>query len=168
MSRLALGLTLVLALSGCRDRFYRVPSESMAPTFQPGDFVVRQDLGDPESDVRRGMIVMFETFEGVTEVIPDAEPGGMFIFRVVGLAGDRLALRRDTLMVNGRPVREPYAMYDAAHASRDSLRAWSDFEETLVPEATVFVLGDNRYNALDSRYVGPVPLERLRGFVEAE
>ena len=141
----------------------------MAPTIQPGDLFMRHDLGGLD-EIRRGMIVVYEAFAGVMDVDSGAEPGDQFVFRVVGLPGDRLALRRDTLYVNGRPTREPYAMYEPTDPamSREAVQQWSDFGETVVPEDAVFVLGDNRYNALDSRFVGPVPMGTIRGYVKLQ
>ena len=157
------GFVLAVALAGCGEDPVRVVSESMSPTFEPGDILFQTPLAHP-GDVRRGMILVYDYFEGM----PMGEPGELFVFRAVGLPGDRVSLRNDTLRLNGRVVYEPYANYEWPGGGRrpSVLPPQAEVRDVVVPEGTVFVLGDNRHNALDSRYHGPVPLENVRSFVE--
>ena len=163
-ARAALLALVVCAVAGCGRSPVRVVSESMAPTLAPGDVLFPTPLADPAREVRRGMVVVYEWFEGV----PFSEPGALLVFRVVGLPGDRVSLRRDTLRVNGRVVLEPYAQYAAPEgwAGGRARPPQSEVPDVTVPRGTVYVLGDNRLNALDSRYHGPVPLGALRGAVD--
>ena len=142
----------------------------MAPTIQPGDILYRHRFHDTERELERGAVVVFEAFEGMEDTIPEAVPGSLYLFRAIGLPGDRIALKRDTLYLNGRALAEPYASYVPwdDDAPREAYWKSSDFGPIEVPEGAAVVLGDNRYNALDSRYFGPVPLRNIVGYVEAD
>ncbi|MCS6947329.1 MAG: signal peptidase I [Steroidobacteraceae bacterium] len=86
---------------------YRIPSDSMMPTLQAGDFIVVNkyaygmrlpvtqhkilSIGAPQ----RGDVAVFRY---------PVDPGINFIKRVVGLPGDRVEVRSDRLIINGEPV----------------------------------------------------------------
>jgi len=132
---------------------YRTPSHSMVPTIQPGDRLVAwSHVG---GGARRGDIVIFEP--------PPAAVGGVGIpslmGRVVGVGGDRVAFANGKLMVNGRVTDEPYLA--AGTVTNGYRRASID-----VPLGSIYVLGDNRENAQDSRVYGPVPDDTVKGRVE--
>lgn len=124
-------------------RFYSVGSDSMAPTFMPGDCI----LSVAASVYQRGDIIVFN--DPVT-------PGAYLTKRVVGVGGDTLTIERGTLHVNGEPVPEPYLAENMNYAM------WP----FRVPVGDVFVLGDNR-NASDDSYTWwrSVPLREVRGRV---
>ena len=75
-----------------------------------------------------------------------------FIKRVIGLPGDRIHIENKQVFRNGEPLTEPYVTHVASMDSRDAMR--DNFPETVVPANSLFVLGDNRDNSLDSRYFG--------------
>jgi signal peptidase I len=77
--------------------------------------------------------------------------------RVVALAGDRVGLADGRLVVNGQRQSEDYVDL----ASVDSVY----FGPEVVPAGSVFVLGDDRADSVDSRDYGPVPLDRVLGRV---
>lgn len=160
----AAALALLVTVGGCGRSPIRVASESMMPTLAPGDILFPVPISNPATDLRRGRIVVYEWFEGVLF----SEPGALLAFRIVALPGDRISLRSDTLRVNGSAVREPYAHYSlpAGMTETAARPPQSEIPETVVPPGTVYVLGDNRLNAVDSRYHGPVPIERVRAYVE--
>lgn len=80
-----------------------------------------------------------------------------FVKRVVGVAGDTVAIVNSVTYVNGEAVSEPYIEYPA----------YSDFGPYVVEEGRVFVMGDNRANSHDSRYEGALPLSLIQGRVMA-
>ncbi len=98
-------------------------------------------------DAERGALVTFREFDS----------GNLSVKRVCGLPGDRVAIRDGRLYVNNRRVVEPYL----DHRTVDGLY----FGPVRVPAGTVFLLGDNRAGAEDSREYGPVPLSNLVGRV---
>ena len=84
----------------------------------------------------------------------------LLIKRVIGLAGDRIRIDEKTGIVyrNNEPLDEPYVL--GGFTPQRGLT-----KEITVPAGTLFVLGDNRSNSLDSRMLGPLPMENLVGRV---
>lgn len=165
-----------------------IPSASMRPTLLEGDVVLvnrlAYDLKLPLTDVvllplgepRRGDVVTFSSPAGGTRLIK----------RIVGLPGDRIAVRDGVLVLNGQPLAPrdvqrrgetlaPGWVVDALRATEDlgghahavqhlpGLAVRRDFAETMVPAGHYFMLGDNRDNSEDSRFIGTVPREKLIG-----
>ena len=110
-----------------------VASASMEPTLMTGDFVVYNCLAYEVSDVERGDIVAFHSQE-FNEV---------FSKRVVGVAGDEISFHDGYLFINGMKAEESYIPQGVETNCSKVFK---------VPENTVFVLGDNRENSIDSRF----------------
>ena len=137
---------------------YRIPTPSMAATLRPGDRVLVDRVSYRLHDPRRGDVIVFRypRNEAVT-----------FVKRVVGLPGETLLLRGGRLLVDGRPLREPYVHRTAGVADTTwpetpldgttVRRPWSLLEPYTVPADTYFVMGDNRTQSDDSRDWGVVP-----------
>ncbi|MET9414106.1 signal peptidase I [Streptomyces klenkii] len=161
LSGLAVAVGCVLFLGGFAwgallYQPYTVPTDSMAPTIGRGDRVLAERIGG--DDVRRGDIVVFKD-----KVWGDSP----MVKRVVGTGGDTVACcdSRGRLMVDGKPVEEPY-LQDKGTAS------FSRFSVT-VPEGQLFLLGDHRSDSVDSRghlsdaSHGTVPRGAVRARVDA-
>ena len=86
-------------------------------------------------------------------LMTDPEEGGIVIKRVVGLPGDTVAIRNGQVLVNDDELAEPYL--DQVTPGR--------MGATVVPEAHVFVLGDNRNDSSDSHAWGLLPTENIIG-----
>lgn len=110
----------------------RVASDSMRPTLHPSDVVLVDKVGPRVVGVGRSDLV---TFQG--------EDGRLALKRVVGVAGDRVAIRDAVLYVGTRPVREPYVDYSRIDGVF--------YGPVTVPDGHVLVLGDNRGSSVDSR-----------------
>jgi signal peptidase I len=124
----------------------RIPSESMVPTLEVGDRVLVNKFIYRFEDIGRGDLTLFEGHDGEAT-----------IKRVVGLPGDRIAVRDGVLFVNGESRKESYVDYRLADSTF--------FGPEKVPEGHVFVMGDNRTNSRDSRDLGPVPEKDVLGKV---
>jgi signal peptidase I len=139
---------LALALTGAFvAEPVRVPSDSMTPTLHRGDQLLVDKLTLRDAGVRRGDLVVF-TRPGVA---------GLIVKRVAGLGGERVAIEDGILTVDDHRVIEPYL-----DQSRVDGLYFGPFD---VPADTVFVLGDNRAESVDSRVFGPVPVADLTGRV---
>jgi signal peptidase I len=100
-----------------------------------------------------------------------------YIWRVVGLPGDKVQTSGESLIINGQPAaRERLADADGKSLFRESVGNISyeiAFDPSaserppdvsvIVPPDHVFVMGDNRFNAFDSRRFGPIPFSSIIG-----
>src|ERR671932_1995591 len=123
-----------------------IPSGSMIPTLEIGDRVLVNKFIYRFSEPERGDIIVFRSVENTKEDL---------IKRVVGVPGDRIAVRGGKLYVNGEPQKEPY--------TNKKLPDRSFYAQTTVPKNHVFVMGDNRANSADSRVFGPLPEKNIEG-----
>jgi len=85
--------------------------------------------------------------------------GREFVKRVIGLPGETIELRRKRVFVDGQPLAEPYVQ----HVDPNVVPDRDDFAPHKIPSGTLFVLGDNRDDSNDSRFMGPVPIARVKG-----
>lgn len=149
---LAIGLYLVIQtfLVGT----YRVEQVSMLPTLVQGQHLLVDKLTPRFDPYSRGDIVVFHA--------PGTKPDGIpYIKRVIGVAGDHVALRDGEVYVNGVALDEPYLSDDGpgdgATLPLDDTTAWD------VPAGDIFVMGDHRARSVDSRRFGPVPVDQAIG-----
>ncbi len=119
----------------------------MEPTLSMDERVTVRRLRNVD-DLKRGDIIVFSQ--------PEQEHK-KYMKRIVGLAGDTVEVTGDSLLINGTLQPEPHAKYTHRVARSGP---------TVVPQSTIFVLGDNRANSLDSRHFGCVPLENIIGIVK--
>lgn len=119
-----------------------IPSESMLPTLLVKDMVA---VYKGNSVIVKGDIVIFKQFElGKQETL---------IKRVIATEGDTIEIRGKKLYLNDKVVEESFVNSDSG----------KDFAKVQVPPASYFVMGDNRYNSLDSRYYGFIKKENIIG-----
>jgi signal peptidase I len=123
-----------------------IPSGSMIPTLEIGDRVLVNKFIYRFTEPERGDIIVFESVDNPKEDL---------IKRVVGLPGDRIAVRGGKLFLNGEPQKEPF--------TNKKLPDRSFYAQTTVPKNHVFVMGDNRGNSADSRVFGPLPEKNIEG-----
>ena len=146
-----LAIVLVLAVAATVSgvlpvRVVRVESGSMAPTLEAGDLVL---VARGSGDLRRGDVV----------VIRSPDTGTPLVKRAVALGGDTVRLDDGVLVVDDVAVCEP---------GIDPDRIDGVFSPAVtVPDGTVFVLGDDRRDSVDSRDFGPVDVDDVLGHVIA-
>jgi signal peptidase I len=128
------------------DNYY-IRSGSMEPTVQAGDRILVDAWRYRDTPPAFGDIVVCE----IAEV--------RVVKRVVGVPGDTIELRGAQLVRNGRVVQEPYVNLERLSNTPNAGPLTLGAEE-------FFVLGDNRGNSNDSRYVGPLARDQIFGRVE--
>ncbi|MGN1401687.1 MAG: signal peptidase I [Bacillus sp. (in: firmicutes)] len=134
-----------------------VDGYSMMPTLHDGDRMIVNKLGYTFGEPDRFDIVVFHAVEGKD-----------YIKRVIGLPGDIVEYKDDTLYVNGKAMEEPYLdeykeqVFDGPLTESFTLEDIPDGQET-VPDGYVFVMGDNRRESRDSRHIGFVPIDEIVG-----
>lgn len=174
-------LLFVLVIRSFIFEPFRIPSGSMMPTLLQGDYIFVKkysyglrlpvienkviETGEPE----RGDVVVFR--------LP-SEPNVNYIKRVVGLPGDELVYNSHQLTVNGEPVAlrpdtgtadglQPRFIESLGERDHGILIAspgntMRDGRYT-VPDGHYFMMGDNRDNSRDSRFIGAIPETHLVG-----
>lgn len=176
-------LFIVLILRSFLVEPFQIPSASMVPTLQIGDFILVNkfsyglrlpvtqtkivDIDDP----RRGDVMVF---------FPPNDDR-YFIKRVIGLPGDHVQVFDNQLFVNGEPVEQnkppvPYSAgygYDIVEEDMDGKKHLIRKHRIpsrvgrnisyIVPDGHYYMMGDNRDNSSDSRVWGPVPEANIVG-----
>lgn len=160
---------------------FRIPSGSMLPTLEAGDFIVVNKFGYglrlpvgrqlvvPVGDPARGDVAVFRY---------PVDPSQDYIKRVVGVPGDQLVYRDKALTINGEtvPVEELGRWSEDADFLLRQERIGDQWHQLLihaqsnareftfeVPADHFFVLGDNRDRSSDSRFWGPVHRDHFVG-----
>ena len=141
-SQLALLLLIGVAVLGLRPG--QVSGMSMEPRIDSDEYVLINALAYRFGAPARGEIVAFRHERSAPTV---------YLKRVIGLPGDRVAIERGAVSVNGTVLDEPYVRF------RDT----RSFAPVVVPPDAYYVLGDNRANSDDSRSWGFVPAAEIVG-----
>ena len=121
----------------------RVENISMEPTLQPGELLLVNKLSYKLGSPSVGDIVVFHY---------PANPTEDFIKRIMGAPGDEVIVKDGSVYVNGQALSEEYIAATPAYSG-----TWQ------VPENSLFVLGDNRNQSLDSHSWGYVPMDLVVG-----
>lgn len=171
---------------------FRIPSGSMMPTLLQGDFIfvkkfsygLRWPVIEKKfleiDDPARGDVVVFR--------LPD-NPSVNYIKRVIGLPGDRVQFNNQELTINGEKVtlrrdeQQPnQQVWDPRQQKLIPVSRWLEQlgerehsilidnpaysvrdGEYVVPQGEYFMMGDNRNNSTDSRFIGAIPEKFLVG-----
>jgi len=170
LTLVSLGTLTVMAPFVLMQKFW-IPGASMYPSLYIGDYVLATHAAYDVS-LKRGEIVVFYVGHDTQRTV--------WVKRLIGLPGDRVAVRAGQLMINGTPVeRHPVGErhvdhgFDMLPAFEETLPGgrkievldalpdghFDNFAEVTVPADHYFVMGDNRDNSYDSR-----AMDRL-GFV---
>ena len=143
----------------------KVEGSSMMPTLQDNDFVILSRISKTLNlDLKYGDIVVIDRrTDRKRSILDDIGDLGFFsrvdnrnllIKRVIGLPGDTIEIRDGGVYRNGERLDEPDLMEDTMYGREETYT---------VPEGHVFVLGDNRNNSMDSRVIGPIPMDNIKG-----
>ncbi len=142
LETLILAAILFLGINAISARI-RVDGTSMEPSLANGEFLIVNKLAYKLSSPAHGDVVVFRFPRN-----PDQE----YIKRIIGLPGDTVHISDGTVYVNEQEINEPYIAASPSYAG-----TW------IVPDESIFVLGDNRNNSSDSHSWGTVPYENLVG-----
>ena len=146
----ALGVSFLMRTFVIQTFF--IPSGSMEPTLQIGDRIIVSKLSVTFGTIHRGDIVVFKA--------PPAEhcgdPVTDLVKRVIGLPGDHLTSKGNTIYVNGSPLAETWTHVEPLGQA---------IGQVTVPANSYFMMGDNHPDSCDSRMWGTVPRSDIIGKV---
>ncbi|NLU53738.1 MAG: signal peptidase I [Clostridiaceae bacterium] len=145
----ALGLSIIVFVG----RFAIVDGSSMAPTLKNRDVIIIESLTQRFGTIKTGDIVVLK--------IPELLSGKKeyAIKRVIATEGQHVEIKDGSVFVDGRKLTENYIN------GRETQAANSLYDNIIVPEGCIYVLGDNRIpgKSHDSRTFGPVSSDRIIG-----
>lgn len=161
-----------------------VQQHSMYPTLKPDErLILNRWARTTGATYERGDIITFEApSERITETANlenpvakyENEPQGFFekfsyyvleiskesyIKRVIGLPGEHVKIENNKVYINGEELDEPYLSEDVITTKSGV------YYDLVVPEGTVFAMGDNRTQSTDSRSFGCIPIEKIESKV---
>ena len=161
-----------------------VQQYSMFPTLKPNErLILNRIIRTTNGEYERGDIITFESPSLVQPTVADTanpvakyenEPEGVFakfsyyvleagkdsfIKRVIGLPGEHVKIENNKVYINGKMLDEPYLSEDVLTTK------YGVYYDLVVPEGTLFVMGDNRPQSTDSRSFGCVPIEKIESKV---
>ena len=145
---IAISLTIAVIITNLIFEIVTVDGISMVPTLQNNDKLILEKIPKRILFVKRNDIVV---------VMYPADIRQRLIKRVVAVGGDRVKISNNITYINGKIINEYYK-------NKSSIR---DYDEVLVPQDSIFVMGDNRTFSKDSRSsdIGFVKLNLLEGKV---
>lgn len=174
-------LAIAFTLRSCIVEPFKIPSGSMKPTLQIGDYILVfkfwyglrlpfvtdtvVEWGEPN----RGDVVVFTRPDDPRT--PHEDDSAIHIIkRVVGLPGDTVEVRpgdilergdkpSGVVLINGNPIEEPYAQWVEGGNPE------GQFGPTVIPPGHVLLLGDNRDQSKDSRFWSNpfLDIKRIKG-----
>jgi signal peptidase I len=144
---------------------FRIPSSSMESTLLVGDFLfVNKFLYGAQFPFSSWRLpALREPQAGDIIVFKSPTDGRDFIKRCVAVAGDTVEMRNKRLYVNGVETPEPYVQHTDSRVLLSTQGPRDNMGPVVIPEGHIFMLGDNRDNSHDSRFWGPLPVDRVRG-----
>lgn len=177
-------LFVVLVLRSFVVEPFQIPSGSMIPTLEVGDFILvnkfAYGLRLPVAGTK--VAAVGEPERGDVMVFFPPDDKRYFIKRVIGLPGDRIRIVNNVLYINGQMVPQERTALDYLELEPGFQVAWEQLGDTrhllrkrrrageygenfttVVPAGHYFMVGDNRDNSFDSRAWGPVPERNIVG-----
>lgn len=147
---------------------YKMPTSSMAPALPAGGYVFVNDWAYRSADqIKRGDVIVFEAPS--SPMIQHKGGNPSYVFRVVGLPGDAISWDdQGRFSIDETPLER---MERGGKVFERQSGKWYEVAvgncrvtgEVKLKEEEFFVAGDNRLNALDSRYWGVLSYDSVKG-----
>ncbi|WP_368564541.1 signal peptidase I [Pseudoxanthomonas sp. UTMC 1351] len=132
---------------------YRVPASNMLPGIKPDQVLITRAGYYVKRSPQRGDVV--------TLFVPGYE-GQVWLQRIIGLPGETVEITTGKVMIDGRPLEEPYVSPENLTADYSL-----SMEAMTIPPGRYFLMGDHRDNSMDSRMQDLTRREDITGKVVA-
>lgn len=129
----------------------QVSGSSMEPTLKDKDFGISNILSKNIEGIDRFDIVIVDAGDEY------------WVKRVIGLPGDRIYCKNNQVFVNGELIEENYL--DEGYILNEIKNHGvftADFDEVILEDDELFLMGDNRVHSLDSRHIGPFKISAIK------
>ncbi|MEG2361003.1 MAG: signal peptidase I [Christensenella sp.] len=126
-----------------------VDGPSMQPTLHTSERLAVEKVSRYVGLPARGDIIIVHYPDGTNN---------NYVKRAIGLPGETVEVKDSTVYINGEALDEEYTNKEEEYA---------DMQPVVVPQNSIFVMGDNRANSMDSRMVGPIKHEWIVGHAVA-
>ncbi len=141
-----------------------VQGASMEPNFKDGQYLIVNELGYKETDLK---VVNIDSFKELTrgEVIVfkyPINPKQFFIKRIIGLPGERIKVDKGSVYIYNKENTEGVKLEEEYLPAGLATKGENDY---LVKDDEYFVMGDNRNHSSDSRTWGPIKTSNVIGKV---
>jgi len=153
LSNVVIDQFLIWTIKNNVARAYKTPSSTMAPTLLVGDHLVADMRIYKSQKPQRGDIIIFEF---------PKDPSKEFIKRVIGVEGEKVEIIRNKIYINEKLLDDPWGYFEEGGLIK-GLPVLDTFGPAVVPKNSLFVLGDNRNNSMDSRHWGFVDIKKVKG-----
>ncbi len=153
---------------------YKIPTTSNEPTIKVDDRIIANLNAFKSNKPNYGDIVIFQKKDSLNP----------WIFRIVGLPNDKLEIQKNFLIINGKKCKTKFIKetkseefdvneYEEELPNGHKHKIYTfkkPFEENknavneiIIPANSYYLIGDNRDNAMDSRYIGVIKTEEIIG-----
>ncbi|HXG65048.1 MAG TPA: signal peptidase I [Blastocatellia bacterium] len=151
-----LALLVFCATLGAQNgvTFHTAATGNMEPTINIGDLLQVDNSFYSKNPIQRFDIILTSVPSSENTINPPPKEFKA-IMRVIGLGGETLQIKAGAIFINGKRLKEPFK----------NIPPEEDFGPFDIPDGEFFVLGDNRPNSLDSRYLGTVSKGHIQGKV---
>ncbi len=161
---IALVIALLVRTFIAEPRF--IPSESMVPTLQINDKLIIEKVSYWTQSPKAGDIVVFSP-PAMLQKMSGYGKDQALIKRVIGVPGDRMAIRDGKVNINGVDRSESYIQepphYTCPGPTTPFCQSVNPSESFEIPEGQYFVMGDNRNKSNDSHVWGFLPKQEIIG-----
>lgn len=127
---------------------------SMLPTLKEGD-ILKINSDFDKSELKRGDLVVYKD-DPNSDTINGPK-------RIIALGEDTLKVVNGIVYLNGGELKEDYLLEQTSTTPAKYLPENTDI---IIPNGTVFLMGDNRQHSADSRLSGPLSVDKIVGLVE--
>lgn len=149
LKELVLAVLMALLFTSFIISHNKIPTPSMVSTINVGDHILTNMIPYYYRDPHRGEIVVFR------------QEDESWVKRVIGEPGDTIDILEGNVYVNGQPLDE--SSYLAESGISDPIQSTSISFPYQVPKGEYFLMGDNRPQSGDSRYLGAIKREKIYG-----
>lgn len=156
---------IALFLTAFVFQSYQVDGPSMQTTLQPNDRLIVWKLPRTWAKItgnqyvpKRGDVVVFTASSGFAET-----PGKQLIKRVIGLPGERVVVKEGSVTIYNKQHPKGFQPDTALPYGNVIDTTLGDNTDYTIPSDSLYVLGDNRDNSLDSRSFGPIQTKDVVG-----